>query len=127
MKALLLLLELIPGILEVKDRHGRTPAVVADGPLKEGIIFMGQMTPLMVVVLRRSHGRVQQLLGLKGSDPTIEIVHEGIRHTALSLSNHQPQYFWSKGSCELTNEYLVRSLQWSPNNHRLFPPAFRKG
>jgi hypothetical protein len=124
---LLLLLELMPGIVEVENRNGHTPADLADGPLKEGIICMGQMTPLMVAVLRRSHGRVQQLLGLKESDPCIEVVHNGIRHTALSLSNHQPQYFWSKESCELTNEYLKRSLHWSPDNHRFFPPAFRKG
>ena len=127
LQALLLLLELMPGILEGKTRGGRTPADLADAPLKECIVVIGQMTPLMVAVLRRSHGRVQQLLGLKGSDPRIELIHNGIRHTALSLSNHQPQYLWSKESCELTNEFLERSLHWSPDNHRFFPPAFRKG
>ena len=81
----------------------------------------------MVAVLLRADERVKQLLALQGSDPRIEVAYEGVTHTALSLAVHQPKYSWSKEACDDTTEYLARSLTWSPDNHRLFPPAFRRG
>ena len=121
----------MPGSLGARGNYGQTPAHYAAAmghvELSEYIDFASQLTPLMVAVLLREHKRVKRLLSLQGSDPRIEVVCNGITHSAQSLSTYQPQYTWGKRVCLHTNWYLEQSLSWSPKNHRLFPPAFRRG
>ena len=121
----------MPGSLGARDNYGDTPAHLAafNGhvELSQYIAVASQLTPLMIAVLLREHKRVKRLLSLQGSDPRIGVVYNGITHSAQSLSTYQPQYTWGKEVCLHTNWYLDQSLSWSPKNHRLFPPAFRRG
>ena len=48
--------------------------------------------------------------------------------TALLVAENLPQAFsWSMEVCPETIKLLKRSLRWSTQSYRVFPPRFRRG